>query len=60
MMTPQLTEQYGQVDRVSDVRAILSSRTCAEAAVRSKPSADTATPVAVDSFKNWRRLWSIS
>jgi len=28
-MMPQLTEQYGQVDRVSDARAILSSRSCA-------------------------------
>ena len=28
-MTPQLTEQYGQVERVSVVRAIFSSRTSA-------------------------------
>ena len=29
MMTPQLTEQYGQVERVSVVRAIFSSLACA-------------------------------
>jgi hypothetical protein len=29
MMMPQLTEQYGQVERVSVVRAIFSSRDCA-------------------------------
>ncbi len=29
MITPQLTEQYGQVDRVSVVREIFSSRTAA-------------------------------
>jgi hypothetical protein len=29
MMTPQLTEQYGQVERVSVVREIFSSRTAA-------------------------------
>ena len=29
MITPQLTEQYGHVDRVSVVRAIFSSRTSA-------------------------------
>ena len=29
MMTPQLTEQYGQVERVSVVREIFNSRDCA-------------------------------
>jgi hypothetical protein len=29
MMMPQLTEQYGQVDRVSVVREIFKSRDCA-------------------------------
>jgi len=42
MITPQLTEQYGQVERVSVVRAILSSRDCAYAFCRSNPSTDAA------------------
>jgi hypothetical protein len=29
MITPQLTEQYGQVERVSVVREIFNSRACA-------------------------------
>jgi len=29
MMTPQLTAQYGQVERVSVVREIFNSRDCA-------------------------------
>src|SRR6516164_5654586 len=38
MMTPQLTEQYGQVDRVSVVRAIFRARASARARVTSNPS----------------------
>src|ERR1700722_4802248 len=48
MITPQLTEQYGQVERVSVVRAILSSRDCAYAFCRLNPSTDAAiAPVPV-------------
>src|ERR1700692_1428353 len=48
MITPQLTEQYGQVERVSVARAIFSSRTCAAAGARSKPKtvAAAAPPIA--------------
>src|ERR1019366_1418156 len=38
MITPQLTEQYGQVDRVSVVREIFSARDSAHAGVMSNPS----------------------
>ncbi len=44
-MTPHDTAQYGQMLRVSVVRAIFSSRTSARATVRSKPTA-TAPPAA--------------
>jgi hypothetical protein len=37
MITPQLTEQYGQVDRVSVVREIFSARDSAYAGVTSNP-----------------------
>ena len=56
MITPQLTEQYGQVERVSVVRAILSVRTWATAGVKSKPSTDRVTPPSVEAFRNCRRL----
>src|SRR5580658_6051821 len=44
MRTPQLTEQYGQVDRVSVARAILSSLSCATAGVRSNPRIEKPAP----------------
>src|SRR6202035_6018719 len=44
MRTPQLTEQYGQVDRVSVARAILSSLSCATAGVRSNPRREKPAP----------------
>src|ERR1700694_2572092 len=44
MRTPQLTEQYGHVDRVSVARAILSSLSCATAGVRSNPRREKAAP----------------
>src|SRR5258708_35334100 len=48
MITPQLTEQYGQVERVSVVRAILSSFAWACAGFKSKPSPEgTMAPVPV-------------
>src|SRR5580698_6494981 len=44
MRTPQLTEQYGQVDRVSVARAIFNSFSCATAGVRSKPRREKPAP----------------
>src|SRR5262245_34398573 len=52
MMTPQLTEQYGQVLRVSLVREILSVRDCATTGATSSPNADSAAPPAID---RWRK-----
>src|SRR5688500_17727137 len=43
-ITPQDTEQYGQMERVSVVRAILKALACAWAAVRSKPNGVTNAP----------------
>jgi hypothetical protein len=59
MMTPQLTEQYGQVLRVSVVRASLKGRTaCATASSNppnpNDPIAEPATPAPV-SLMNRRR-----
>jgi hypothetical protein len=57
-MTPQLTEQYGHVLRVSDVRASLKALTSASASCGEKPSPtteDEPRPVA-QIRKNWRRL----
>src|SRR3954463_12445283 len=47
MMTPQLTEQYGQVERVSVVRAIFKACVCARTDDRLKPKAETAAPPAI-------------
>jgi len=58
MITPQLTEQYGQVLRVSVVRASLKALTSASANCGEKPSPtteDEPRPVA-QIRKNWRRL----
>src|SRR5262245_20885817 len=44
MITPQLTEQYGQVLRVSLVRAIFSVRACAITGATSKPNAVSVAP----------------
>src|SRR5208282_122626 len=46
MRTPQLTAQYGQVERVSVARAILSSLSCATAGVRSNPRREKPAPPA--------------
>src|SRR5262245_19773537 len=54
MITPQLTEQYGQVLRVSLVRAIFSVFACAYAGAASNPNADTAAPAAAER-RNVRR-----
>src|SRR2546426_5828012 len=56
MITPQLTEQYGQVDRVSLARAIFSVRSCAYAGCRSKPKTAAAAPPMVVSFRKSRRV----
>src|SRR3972149_6726633 len=60
MMTPQLTEQYGQVDRVSVVRAIFSWRTWAKTGVRSNPRTDAARPPTALAFRNSRRVGSMA
>src|SRR6266851_1566741 len=44
MITPQLTEQYGQVLRVSVVRAILSPCVCAYTGPRLNPNTETPAP----------------
>jgi hypothetical protein len=58
MMTPQLTEQYGQVLRVSVVRESLKARTSANAAPGDMPSPTTEDePIpAAQILKNCRRF----
>src|SRR5882724_2482779 len=46
MITPQLTEQYGQVERVSVVRAIFNSFACARTGRASNPRRSAAVPPA--------------
>src|SRR5215813_12023465 len=60
MMTPQETEQYGQVLRVSVARLSLNSRTSASAASGEKPSSARLDParVAPVILKNSRRVTS--
>src|SRR5471032_579420 len=53
MITPQLTEQYGHVERVSVVRAILSSLACARTGRASNPNRSTTAPP-VPTLKNSR------
>src|SRR5438128_8451432 len=55
MMTPQATAQYGQMLRVSVVRAILSCRISARACEMSKPI-PAAAPATAAPFKNVRRF----
>src|SRR5260221_8550008 len=60
MMVPQPTAQYGQVERVSLARAILSVRNCAYAGFKSKPNTAAAAPPIVVNFRKSRRggvLW---
>jgi len=47
MMTPQLTEQYGHVLRVSLVWEILSVFACACSGATSNPNADSVPPAMV-------------
>jgi len=56
MITPQETEQYGQVLLVSVVRAILSSRISARASFRSNPSATAPPTAAAEPFKKVLRF----
>src|SRR5215470_5692889 len=60
MRTPQETEQYGQVLRVSVARASLNTRTSARAAVGEKPSSTRLDParVAPVTLRNSRRVTS--
>jgi hypothetical protein len=51
--TPQLTEQQGQVERVSVVRAILSSFACARTGLTSNPRRSAAAQP-VPTLKNSR------
>src|SRR5919109_128186 len=55
MITPQLTEQYGQVLRVSVVREIFSACVCAYAGFRSKPRIVAVTPPTVVILRKSRR-----
>src|SRR2546427_1348174 len=55
MITPQLTEQYGHVERVSLARAILSVRSCANAGFKSNPKTAAAAPPMVVNFRKSRR-----
>src|SRR6266446_487559 len=60
MRTPQLTEQYGQVDRVSVARAILSSLSCATAGVRSNPRREKPAPPTSAPLRKFLRESSIA
>src|SRR5439155_19652113 len=55
MMTPQLTEQYGHVLRVSLVREILRVLACARTGATSKPKAERAAPPTIELWRNTRR-----
>src|SRR5579884_1520140 len=55
MMTPQLTEQYGHVDRVSFARAIFKARSCANAGCKSNPKTAAAAPPTAPIFRKSRR-----
>src|SRR2546427_12002556 len=55
MITPQLTEQYGHVERVSLARAILRVRSCANAGFKSNPKTAAAAPPMVVNFRKSRR-----
>src|SRR5436190_200031 len=59
MMTPQLTEQYGQVLRVSLVRVIFKVLAWATTGVTSKPKADNTVPPAIELCRNMRRDMAI-
>src|SRR6266446_2675062 len=56
MITPQETEQYGQVLLVSVVRAIFNSRISARACLRSNPSATAPPTAAAEPFRKVLRF----
>src|SRR6267378_1732711 len=56
MITPQETEQYGQVLLVSVVRAIFNSRISARARLRSNPSATAPPTAAAEPFRKVLRF----
>jgi hypothetical protein len=58
MMVPQPTAQYGQVERVSEARAIFSSRISARAGCTLKPKAAAAAPPTAAIFRKSLRLVS--
>src|SRR5258708_30661122 len=60
MITPQLTEQYGHVERVSLARAIFSVRSCANAGFRSNPKTAAAAPPMVVNFRKSRRVRALT
>src|ERR1035437_8696134 len=60
MITPQLTEQYGQVLRVSLARGILSPWVWAWRGVRSNPRTESPAPPARVPFKKFLRENSIT
>src|SRR2546427_13264178 len=55
-MVPHPTAQYGQVERVSLARAILSVRNCAYAGFKSNPNTAAAAPPIAVSLKKSRRV----
>src|SRR3954463_1820953 len=55
MITPQLTEQYGHVLRVSLVREIFNVFACARTGLASNPNAVRAAPPAIEPWRNARR-----
>jgi hypothetical protein len=54
MITPQLTEQYGHVLRVSLVREIFSVLAWARTGVTSKPNAETTVPPTIELWRKAR------
>src|ERR1700683_4864742 len=60
MRTQQLTEQYGQVERVSVARAIFSSLSCATAGVRSNPRIEKPAPPTSAPLRKFLRENSIA
>jgi hypothetical protein len=60
MITPQLTEQYGQVLRVSVVLEIFNVFACAYTGPTSNPNAESAAPPATADCRNARREISIA
>jgi hypothetical protein len=60
MITPQLTEQYGQVLRVSVVLEIFNPRLWAYNGAKSNPKTDSPTPPMTPALRNVRLETSIA